>query len=140
MYLVDDDPESPTNLENHESGKATQRLFHCSQVRSSTDVILPIGNPFIDDFPELVRLGSRDCMDVAVTGAHRSLKDVRKQQYAEYRRSVVTESTKCIHDPIKENSLPLFKKPQRRSTSKHGRRYHSYRAIWLSLRSWISPS
>lgn len=26
-YLVDDDPESSKNFENHESGKATQLLF-----------------------------------------------------------------------------------------------------------------
>ena len=120
-YLVDDDPESPKNFQNHESGKATQLLFQ-RQVRSLTDVIRTMGNPFIDDFPELVRLDSRDCMDVAVAEAHRSLRDVGKQQYAEYRRSVVTECAKSIHDPIKKNNLPLFKKPQPRSTSKQGKK------------------
>ena len=30
------------------------------------DVIKRMGNPFLDDFPELVTMDSRDCMDDAV--------------------------------------------------------------------------
>ena len=31
---------------------------------------------------------------------------------AEYQRTIVTECTKSIHNPIKRNKLPLFNKPQ----------------------------
>lgn len=49
---------------------------------------------------------------------------------AEYQRTIVTECTKSIHNPIKRNKLPLFNKPQPgqqnvRPTGKKGFSLHS---------------
>ena len=65
QYLHDNDPENPRNFQNHETGQASQRTFQ-RQVNKLTSVIRSMGNPFLDDFPELVRLDSRDCMDAEV--------------------------------------------------------------------------
>ena len=121
QYLTDSDPEHPRNYQNHETGQASQRTFQ-RQVKRLSDVIRNMGNPFLDDFPELVTLDSRDCMDAPVAETIQSLEDVGKKQYTEYWKTVIVERTRSIHDPIKKNNLPVFKKPHTRSTSKQGKK------------------
>ena len=60
--FYDDDPEIPKNFKHHEQGISTQKTFH-KQVNSLSATIKRMGNPFLDDFSELVTLNSRDCMD-----------------------------------------------------------------------------
>lgn len=120
-YLTENDPDHPRNFQNHEAGKAAQQNFQ-RQVASLTDVIRNMGNPFLDDFPELVKLDSRDCMDATVEEAVRSLESIGKDQYTKYREAVIIKRTKSIHDPIKKNNQPLFKKSHGRSTSKQGKK------------------
>jgi len=62
-YLTAEDPDNSKNPKNHEMGQATQKTFQ-QQVNNLCDVIKCMGNPFLDDFPELVTLdSSRDCVD-----------------------------------------------------------------------------
>lgn len=116
-YLDSTDPDDPSNFENHETGKASQRLFK-RQVNNLSDVIRSMGNPFLDDFSELVKLDSRDCMDQSVAETIRTVEAIGQCQYADYRKSVIIERSKSIHDPIKKNNLPLFKKPRPKPNSK----------------------
>ena len=115
--LKDNDPEDPKNYQNHETSQAYQRKFQ-SQVNSLVDTIRNMGNPFADDFPELIMLDSRDCTIPCVTETMQSLEEIGKTQYMEYKRAVLIDREKSIHDPIKKNNLPVFAKPQKRSTSK----------------------
>jgi hypothetical protein len=119
QYLSNDDPDDP-KFENHEAGQASQRHFQ-RQVCNLVDVMRSMGNPFRDDFSELVKLDSRDCVDVSVAETVRSLEDLGKQQYTEYRKAVIIERSKSIHDPIKKNNLPKFKNPKARSSSKQAK-------------------
>ena len=64
-YLRDDDEEDPKNFLNHEQGPATQRTFK-KQVTALTETIQKMGNPFLDDFEELVTLDSRNCAEKSV--------------------------------------------------------------------------
>ena len=116
-YLNDNDPGDPKNYQNHETSQAYQRKFQ-SQVNSLVDTIRNMGNPFVDDFPELITLDSRDCTTPCVTETMQSLEEIGKTQYMEYKRAVLIDREKSIHDPIKKNNLPVFAKPQKRSTSK----------------------
>ncbi|KAK3750821.1 hypothetical protein QZH41_008184 [Actinostola sp. cb2023] len=110
-YIQDDDPENPLNFQNHEAGRSTQKTFQ-RQVNNLTDVVRRMGNPFLDDFQELVRLDSRDCLDASVANAIRTLDNLGKQQYQTFLKDVIEERKKSIHDPIKRKQpSPLQKAP-----------------------------
>lgn len=119
--MADDDTDNPQHFENHESGLASQRLFQ-RQVHNLTDTMKAMGNPFLDDFPELAKLDNRDCVDNTVAEGIRSVKEIGQMQYEDYRTTVIIEQTKSLHEPIKKNNLPLFKKPQARLSSKQGKK------------------
>ena len=118
-YLPNDDPDDP-KFENHEAGQATQRHFQ-RQVCNLVDTIRSMGNPFLDNITELLKLDSRDCADVSVAETIKTLESIGKQQYADYRKTVIVERTKSIHDTIKRNNLPKFKNLKPRSTSKQAK-------------------
>ena len=62
-YFPDDDQEK---------GFATQKSFQ-KQVKSLVQAFKTMGNPFLDDFPELVQLDNRNCTDESVVRALRVL-------------------------------------------------------------------
>ena len=61
-YLAEDDKEDLTNLQHHEQGHSTQKKFQ-QHVVSLSETMKQMGNPFLDDFEELVTLDSRNCVD-----------------------------------------------------------------------------
>ncbi|CAM1331975.1 Uncharacterised protein r2_g4082 [Pycnogonum litorale] len=67
-----------------------------------------MGNPFLDDFPELVTLDSRNCTSETVVNAIRTLEDIGTKKYQEYVTTVLVDRTRSDFDPISKNSLPLF--------------------------------
>ena len=79
-----------------------------------------MGNPFLDDGPELVRLDSRDCADPSVAGALCSLESVKQQQFYKYVNDVVTKRTKSVCDTIKKNYLPLLSTSLVKRSTKQG--------------------
>ena len=56
-YLGEDDKEDLTNLQHHEQGHSTQKKFQ-QHVVSLSETMKQMGNPFLDDFEELVTLDS----------------------------------------------------------------------------------
>ena len=106
-YLHDDDPENPANFEHHEQGLAAQKTFQ-RQVDSLSNTTRQMGNPFLDDFPELVTLDSRNCANEAVVNTIRTLEDTGTKKYQEYVKTVLVDRSHSIHDTISKNSLPLF--------------------------------
>ena len=81
-----------------------------------------MGNPFLDDFPDLVTLDSRNCADESVVAALHTLVDTGKKQYQDFVKNVIDVRSHAIHDPIKRNSLALFKNPRHKTTSKQGKK------------------
>ena len=71
-----------------------------------------------DDFAELVTLDTRNCMEEAVVSTVRNIESLGKTKYHEYMNDVVEQRTRSIHDPIKRNSLPLFKHTSTKKKSK----------------------
>jgi len=79
-----------------------------------------MGNPFLDDFPDLVTLNSRNYLDESVMDTVHNLEDKGKKQYQDFVKSVFDDGTRSIHDPIKRNSLAFFRSPQCKTISKQG--------------------
>ena len=63
----------------------------------------------MDDFPELVMLDNRNCVDESVKLSLYTLEETGKQQYQDFVANVLENCTTSIHNPIKRNSLALFK-------------------------------
>ena len=70
-----------------------------------------MGNPFLDDCPELLFLNSRSCAEEAVTDTIRNIKELGLSQYRDHCLNVITSRKVSIHQSIKRNSLPIFKRP-----------------------------
>ena len=51
-----------------------------------------------------------------------ALEDRGIEQYQDFVKNVLEDCTRPIHDPIKKNSLALFKRPQPKATSKAGKK------------------
>ena len=120
-YLRDDDEEDPKNFLNHEQGPATQRTFK-KQVTALTETIQKMGNPFLDDFEELVTLDSRNCAEKSVVDGLKRLEETGKRQYEQYVQDVIVHRSSNVMNPIKKNSLPLFKRPQHTVTTTQGKK------------------
>lgn len=102
---------------NHEMGLSAQKTFK-QQVNNLVDVVRKMGNPFLDDFPELVTLDSRDCAGDDVAKAVMNLGTLGQTQYKEYVKAVIEDRTISIHNTIKRNNIPLYKKQPLRNKSK----------------------
>ena len=116
----EDDNEDPKSFQHHEQGLSTQRTFH-KHVASLTETIRQMGNPFLDEFQDLVALDSRNCADKSVIQTILIWENTGKKQYAEYVKTVLEDRTRSIHNPIKRNSLALFRKPQYKKVNHKGK-------------------
>jgi len=120
-YFPDTDPDNLRNFQNYEQGLATQKTFQ-KQVNSLFKTYEKMGNPLLDDFPELVTLNSHNCVDESVAFSLYTLEDTGIKQYQDFVTKVLKDHTVSIHEPIKRNSLALFKRPQVKATSKQGKK------------------
>ncbi|XP_048577134.1 uncharacterized protein LOC5514185 [Nematostella vectensis] len=119
QYLDDTDSETGDRT-NHETGLSSQKTFKI-QVNNLIDVIRKMGNPFLDNFPELVTLDSRDCMDNEVAETIVNLDALGKSQYSSFLKDVIKDRTVAIGKSLKQNKLPLFRKQASRNKSKQSK-------------------
>ena len=102
------------NCLQHEQSCSTQATFK-KQVKSLCEVVSNMGNPFLDDYPELLVLDSRNCCNEAVTATIQSIEELG---YHKYYNDVIKDRSVPIQQPIKKNFLPLFKQPLSRKLTK----------------------
>lgn len=114
---LDTDKENPNNFHHHDRGLSAQKNFQI-QVESICKTINAMGNPFFDDFPNLVNRDSRSCADETVVETVRNLVDIGKRQYQDFVKNVLIDRTQSIHDPIKKTSTALFNKQKQKGVSK----------------------
>jgi len=95
---------------HHEQTKHVQTAF-ARDVKSLTDTISEMGNPFCENTVDLLTLDSRDLSDPAVSNSLRQIEKLGQQQYDTYVNERLINQTKSIADPIKRNNLPLFSRP-----------------------------
>jgi len=132
-----DNTEMSSNLHHREQGLSTQKTFQ-QQVVDLTETIKRMENPFFDIFPDLVTLDSRNCTAESVVTTVRNLEETGKKQYRDFVKNVLQEHSHSIHDPIKKNSLALFRSLTARQILSKGRGSRWSRTMWLSLASCIS--
>ena len=109
--------DSPDGFEHHEQNLSSQELFK-KHVSNLFTTMSSMGNPFMDDCPELLALDSRNCATEAVVDTVRRIKDTGQSQYQKFVTEVVVDRSATIHEPIKKNSLPLWKRPSPRVVTK----------------------
>ena len=112
-FLLEDDSE--LKYRHHEEGPSIQEAFR-KQASKLTDVITDYGNPFLDDYSEFLVLLTRDCVDDSVVATVQHFESLGKDQYKNFKEEVLEKRERSIHDPIKRNSLTLFKTPNKRKT------------------------
>jgi hypothetical protein len=109
--------EVANNQQHHEEGFCTQKSFK-EQAQHLVEAINEMGNPFLVDIPELLVLDTRDVIDDSVVKTVRTVEELGKEQYKAYHKSVIQDRSCSIHEPIRRNSLPLFKRPTPKTKSK----------------------
>ena len=120
-YLPETDSRDGKPLKHHESGITAQKSFQ-QQVLKLADAMKALGNPFQGDIAELVDIATGDCVSGEVVKALVSIEGVGQNQYKNFVKNAIEDGTVSIHELIKKNSLPLFKrqtpKPKARSKQK----------------------
>ena len=100
-------PEVSEKYSHHEEGLSAQINFK-QQVLALIETIEDMGNPFLDDTPDLLSLDKRHIIDESVVDSIHSIEALGKEKFSEYQKSVILDRTKSIYDPIERNSLALF--------------------------------
>ena len=60
------------------------------------------GNPFMDVNDELLTLDSRNVLDECVVNTTRTIQSVGQDQYEKYCKSIISDCTRSIHEPLKK--------------------------------------
>ena len=102
-----------------EEGLSSQKAFQ-SKVQRLVEIFMKMGNPFKDEFTELVTLDARDVMDECVANSMRQIQPLGHKQYNDYKKNVLIDCIDSVHSTIKRNSLPLFSTPVKHTKSKEG--------------------
>lgn len=116
-----------SHWQHHEQFLSVQESFK-KNVQDLCDTISNMGNPFLDDCPELLVLHTHNCADEAVTDTIQNIKELGLSQYKDYVEDVINSRRVSIHQSIKKNSLPLFKRPLSKRNTKTRQQISSLRS------------
>jgi len=121
------DEDNNSWSKQHEQSLSTQALFR-KHTNNLYETITKMGNPFEDDCPELIALDSRNCASENVVTTVQIIKDIGSTQYQKYVKDVILSRTISIHQPIKRNSLALFKRQSLKAPSKTAQKVANLRS------------
>ena len=102
---------------HHEQTKSAQMTFG-KQVKELVDVMEEMGNPFLEETTDLLRLDTRDIVDPTVAASVRQAETMGQEQYQPFITDRWVEQTTPISEPIKKIKLSLFSRPSQREKSK----------------------
>ena len=102
--------KSTLDQRHHEQTKSSQVLF-AQQIQSMVDVIEEMGNPFLEETKDLLKLDTRDIIDPAVVSSVCSAEEKGHEQYQTFVAERLQEQSTPISEPIKKNKLLLFSRP-----------------------------
>ncbi len=77
-----------------------------------------MGNSFVEESKDLLRLDSRDIIDPVVACSIHQAKEVGHEQYDAFVTGRLLEQSVLFSEPIKKNKLLLFSRPPPRKKSK----------------------
>ena len=95
---------------HHEEGFCSQKSFK-EQAKNLVQSISEMGNPYLDGIHELLMLDTQNVIEESVVKTVRTVEALGKEQYKAYNEAVIKNRTRSIHESIKKNSLPLFRRP-----------------------------
>ena len=72
----------------------------------------------MDISDELLTLDTRKVLDESVVNTVRTIQSVGQNQYEKYCKTVISDCTRSMHEPIKKKSLPLFYNPLQKTKTK----------------------
>lgn len=119
-FVTQYSPDIQEQHYHHEEGFSTQKTFK-EQVLLLIQTIKDMGNPFLESTDELLNLDTQNVMDESVRDTVRSVESLGKDQYRNYQKSVLLDCTHSIHNPIKKNSLALFRHPKPKPKTKQAK-------------------
>ena len=102
---------------HHEQTKSSQVIF-TQQVKRLVEVIEEMGNPFLEESTDLMRLDTRDIADPNVVSTVQQAEEIGKKQYKTFVADRLQERTVPLTEPIKKNKLPLFSRSSPRQVCK----------------------
>ena len=101
---------------HHEQTRSAQMMF-AQQVKSLVAVMEELGNPFLEESNDLLRLDTKDIIDPLVAASLGQAEALGKQQYQEFVKERLLQRSVHISEPIKKNNLSLFSRlPVREKT------------------------
>ena len=107
------------NTRHHEQTKSSQVLF-AQHVQSLVGVFEEMGNPFLEEKNDLLKLDTRDIIAQA--------ERIGQQQYELYVHDRLLQRSVTVMEPIKKNKLALFSRPPTREKSKSSLQVSSLKA------------
>lgn len=116
-----DQSEELSWLKQHEQCSSVQELFK-KQVHNLAETIANMGNPFMDDCPELLILNTRNCASEHVVDTVRNIQSIGLSQYNTFVKDVIVNRDVPIQKSIKKNYLPLLKRPSLKKTLRLSKR------------------
>ena len=67
-----------------------------------------MGNPFLEESKDLMRLDTRDIIDPSVAVSLQQAEEIGQQQYEDFMTSWLIERSVPLSEPNKKNKLSLF--------------------------------
>ena len=116
-FQASTDKGKDTDPRHHEELKHVQVAF-AHDVKSLTDVIDDMGNPFSENSSDLLVLDTRDIADPAIIDSIRQVEKLGTDQHEVYVQERLIAKTKNINEPIPRNKLALFRCPPIREHTK----------------------
>ena len=116
-----------TELEKHFLQKLKETHYHHDEetsfqvkFRNKTNNLIKsireFGNPFNENYKELIVMDSRNCADESVIAPLRDIESMGNKQYKQFCEDVFIR-VKSIYDPIKCNSVTIVSKPKPKKTT-----------------------
>ena len=103
------------DMRHHDQSKGIQKDF-VEKVESLTATITDMGNPFLEDSNDLLRLDNRDILGEDAVTSVRKAGELGQSQYDDFVAERLEEQRKPLLSPVTTNKLQLF-----RLTSSRGR-------------------
>ena len=122
-YLTDPE-DTRVEYQHHDEGISSQERFQ-HQVNSLLHVFTELGNPFEEKCSELLVIHTRECADDSVVDSINTLENIGTAQYQQFKKEVLQEKSKSIHDTIKKNSFQLFSTSQTKLKSNQAKKLKS---------------
>ena len=122
-YLTDPE-DTRVEYQHHDEGISSQERFQ-HQVNSLLHVFTELGNPFEETCSELLVIHTRECADDSVVDSINTLENIGTAQYQQFKKEVLQEKSKSIHDTIKKNSFQLFSTSQTKLKSNQAKKLKS---------------